>query len=116
MADFNISGITKVEPGEPIFNNAVTKMEGMKKKARVKSPDPDQQFTVIYRGIDDTKKDEIMNHHSGQYGDASPFYWRNVPTYINSGTDMYVRYNSIETIRVFNNLWEVTIVFDAEII
>jgi len=117
MADFNISGISKAEPiGQPNYNTVKTKMEGMKIKARIKSPDPDQQYSIIYRGITDAEKETIMSHYNGQFGDAIPFYWRNVPSHINSGTDMYVRYNSIETVRVFNNLWECTIVFDQEII
>ena len=116
MADFTFTP-HKVQPGVPVYNNILTKMEGMRKKGRNKSSEPDIDFTLTFDGQTDAEMKAIFSHYDGQYGgDGDPFYWTTVPDYIDSGTNIYSRYKSIEREHIFNNCWVVTVVLQKEII
>lgn len=115
MADFNFSP-HESKSGTPKFNTIITKMEGMKKKSRVKSDDPERTWIIKFNGYSDSEHQSILDHYNGQYGDGLPFNWTSVPDNINNGNDLYVRYLSMEETKIFNNCWEIEITFQEEII
>ena len=115
MANFDFTA-HEIDEGPPVYNTVITKMEGLRRKARVKSSEPDRTFKLKFNGQTDTEKNAIKAHYDSQYGDGDPFYWTTVPSDIDSGTNIYVRYKSISFDKIMNNIHEISIEFQEEII
>ena len=52
----------------------------------------DKTFDLVFSGVSDTGRNAIQTFYSNVTGPYYPFEWTTVPSYINEGTTMTVRF------------------------
>lgn len=84
---------TWVEPEKPDFSVLVTETENFKKDYQEISDSNTERFHLTFDGVSDSNRNSMRDHYTNSAtGPLEFFTWTTVPSYLNSGTTMVVRY------------------------
>jgi hypothetical protein len=84
---------TWVEPETVDFAVSITVCENFKKDYQAVSDSELTRFHLIFDGVTDTNRNSMFSHYANSAtGPLQYFEWTTVPSYLNSGTTMLVRY------------------------
>lgn len=100
----------------PRWNNVATEMEGMKKKTRLKSTQPQREWEIEIHLQDDSETDLILDHFNDCYGiNGDIFLWER-PDFFGGGS-YYVRYKTFDYSNPegLGTHWDFTISFEEEV-
>jgi hypothetical protein len=76
----------------------------------------EKMFDIVFEGVTDTIRNRINRHYSRVTGPYLPFTWTTVPSYINEGTTMTVRYvDRSYKEQVQAKHWEIEMTFEKDI-
>jgi hypothetical protein len=84
---------TWVDPETISFSVSITECENFKKDYQVVSDSKTEVFNLSFDGVTDTNRNLINAHYvTSATGPLHYFTWTTVPSYLNSGSTMVVRY------------------------
>jgi hypothetical protein len=84
---------TWVETEAPDFAVSITECENFKKDYQVIDGDKLETFNLTFDGILDSNRNSMLVHYTNSaIGSYNYFEWTTVPSYLDSGTTMDVRY------------------------
>ena len=84
---------TWVEPETIDFAVSITVCENFKKDYQAISDVELERFNLIFEGVSDANRNSMIAHYTNSAtGPLHYFEWTTVPSYLNSGTTMMVRY------------------------
>jgi hypothetical protein len=76
----------------------------------------EKMFDLVFEGVTDTIRNRISKHYSRVTGPYLPFIWTTVPSYINEGTTMTVRYvDRSYKEDVKSRYWTIEMTFEKDI-
>jgi len=76
----------------------------------------EKMFELVFEGVTDTTRNNINAHYSNVTGPYWPFVWTTVPSYINEGTTMTVRYvDRSYKEEVKSRYWSIEMTFEKDI-
>ena len=85
---------TWVMPRVPQYAVLITQSESFKKDYQLLDSNSIDRYDLSFDGISDTDRNAVVGHYSGVTGPYDSFIWTTVPSYLNAGTTMTVRYVS----------------------
>ena len=84
---------TYVTPVEPEFTVIITIADSFKKDYQLLDTNSMRMFDLSFSGVSDSGRNAIAKHHSSAAtGPYAVFAWTTVPSYLNSGSTLNVRY------------------------
>jgi hypothetical protein len=84
---------TWVEPETVDFAVSITECENFKKDYQAVSDNRLKRFNLIFEGVLDSTRNSMAAHYTNSAtGSLNFFEWTTVPSYLDSGTTMVVRY------------------------
>ena len=83
---------TWVTPRAPQYAVIITMSESFKKDYQVLDSNANKIFDLTFDGVSDTTRNTILSHYSSVTGPYDSFTWKSVPSYLNEGSSMTVRY------------------------
>ncbi|MFH1623545.1 MAG: hypothetical protein ABID54_00125 [Pseudomonadota bacterium] len=83
---------TWVYPREPVYPVIITASENFKKDYQLLDDNSQDIYDLHFDGISDAVRNTIAAHRAGVSGGYDNFVWTSVPSYLNAGTTMTVRY------------------------
>ena len=86
---FTHTWATPVAPKYAVF---ITQSESFKKDYQLLDTNSIQKYTLRFDGISDSDRNLIVAHYSGVTGPYDSFSWTTVPSYLNEGGALTVRY------------------------
>ena len=84
---------TWVTPIAPKYAVIITQSESFKKDYQLLDTNSIQRYTLKFEGVSDTNRNLMIAHYSGVTGPYDSFSWTTVPSYLNEGASLTVRYS-----------------------
>jgi hypothetical protein len=87
-----------------------------KKEALLLDDNPELIYSLTFKAVDPADRLSILAHYDGRFGPYSTFTWNGVPSNINGGAAMTVRYaesNPYSEKPLEAGLWEIQINFEV---
>ena len=79
-------------PREPRFAVLITPSESFKKDYQLLDTNSIKVYDLTFSGVTDSTRNSIIAHFASVTGPYDSFVWTSVPSYLNAGTTMTVRY------------------------
>jgi len=83
---------TWVSPRAPVFAVLITPSESFKKDYQLLDTNSQGIYDLTFDGVLDATRNTIIAHYTGVTGPYDNFVWKSVPSYLNAGATMTVRY------------------------
>ena len=83
---------TWVVPREEDFAVLITQSESFKKDYQLLDTNSIRVYDLTFTGVTDSIRNTIFAHRTSVTGPYDSFTWTSVPSYLNAGTTMTVRY------------------------
>ena len=105
---------TWATPRAPQFAVLITPTESFKKDYQLLDTNSINIYDLEFDGLLDATRNSIVAHFIGVTGAYDSFDWNTVPSYLDAGTTMTVRYlpGSYKE-RVESRHWEIKLAFEA---
>jgi hypothetical protein len=107
---------TWVTPRAKQWPVLITQSESFKKDYQLLDTNSLNVYELEFDGVTDSTRNAILNHFTGVTGPYDSFWWSTVPSYLNIGSGVTVRYlpgSYQESPRA--RYWEITFSFEEDV-
>lgn len=118
MANFTFTA-SIVDQKAPVYAVQVSRSKNFKPSRNIIDDEPIKEYALLFRAVDETARDNLLNHFNGQYGPGKTFTWTTVPADVDGGVSKTVAYSEKDgykqtPVLAAEKRWDVWITFIEE--